>query len=114
MRFEKYCLFVCLVVLLAPRVRAQGASAGTVAGVAVDSASGAALAFANAGLYNKRDGSLAKGMVTDKNGAFNLAGIADGEYFMRITLMGYKAATTQAFLIDPKHLHANLGKVSLA
>ncbi|HZV12072.1 MAG TPA: TonB-dependent receptor [Candidatus Kapabacteria bacterium] len=100
--------------LLSPGAHAQSISGGSVTGYAIDSASGGPLAFANAGLHKKQDSAFVKGIVTDKGGKFELDNIPDGEYYMRISYMGYKGVTTQPFVINAQHKHANLGKITLA
>lgn len=123
----KFCQIVCFILFITPVLYAQttpkgnaakgSAATGSVIGSVKDSASNSALAFANAGLYKRHDSTLVKGIVTDKNGKFELSNIPDGEYYMRITHMGYKGVTTESFVINSQnsqHKRADLGTITLA
>ena len=61
-----------------------------VIGVLQDSVSGEPVAFVNLAILDAEDSSMVKGSITDINGAFELKGVPQGEYLLRISAIGYK------------------------
>ena len=61
-----------------------------VIGVLQDSTNGEPVAYVNLALLDAADSSLVKGSITDINGAFELKGIPQGDYLLRVSAIGYK------------------------
>jgi len=61
-----------------------------VVGVLQDSTNGEPVAYVNLALLDAADSSLVKGSITDINGAFELKGIPQGDYLLRVSAIGYK------------------------
>lgn len=77
---------------------AAGASAqtGTVTGRALD-ADGAPLPGANALVLSAADSSLVRGGLADPDGAFRVGGVPAGRYVLRVSFVGFEAATSAPF-----------------
>lgn len=82
-----FSVFVCLNGWAAEEPEVSG---GNVKGKVVDSKSKEALEFVNVSVKKKDSGTLIKGATTDMNGAFILNNLADGEYVLTISYIGYK------------------------
>ena len=61
-----------------------------VVGVLQDSATGEPVAFVNLAILDTADSALVKGSITDINGAFEIKGVPQGEYLLRVSAIGYK------------------------
>ena len=66
----------------------SAAAQGSVKGRVLDKQSDEALQFVNVRVM--RGETLVKGAITDTGGQFNITGLADGQYTLNITFMGYK------------------------
>jgi outer membrane receptor protein involved in Fe transport len=89
------------------------AGSGRVHGIVVDEAARHPMQFVNVTVRKKSDSSLVTGMVTDKKGAFDITGIAPGEYFLRFSLISYTEKTTASFVIDQRRNSVNIGTVRI-
>ncbi|MCB0642488.1 MAG: carboxypeptidase regulatory-like domain-containing protein, partial [Phaeodactylibacter sp.] len=65
-------------------------------------ADGAAVIFANVGLYHAADSTLAKVETSDESGVFQMKGLAPGTYFLSATYVG-----AQDLKVDDLQLKAN-------
>ncbi|NIJ54786.1 TonB-dependent receptor [Dyadobacter arcticus] len=62
-------------------------------------ANGQPVLYANVLLLNPADSSLVKGAVTNESGSFQMGSVAAGNYFLRISAVGYKTTDLPAFLL---------------
>jgi len=60
---------------------------------------GQPLPFVNVLLLRATDSTLVKGTMATETGAYRLDGMADGDYFIRFSLVGYQTAQTPVFKI---------------
>ena len=82
-------LLTILFVLIGGLITAQSS---TIKGQLNDD-QGLAVEFANIVLYNSADSTINKVEVTDDNGNFNIAGIADGDYYLTASFVGLSEIT---------------------
>src|SRR5580704_5286013 len=66
---------------------------GTISGRVTDG-NGKPLVFASVLLQNAGDSALVKTELTDKRGEYKITPVADGNYTLKITLLGYEVYTS--------------------
>ncbi len=66
-------------------------SQNTINGVVSDNGDGQAIFFATAALYNSEGTRVVKSGISDEKGEFVINDIADGEYLIEVSLLGYKS-----------------------
>ena len=74
---------------------------GSVRGKIFDKQSDEVMQFVNVAVLNS-SGKLVKGGTTDADGLFNINGLADGNYTLQVSFVGYKTLTRQ-FALTPQH-----------
>lgn len=79
----------------------------------VQDAEGEMVAYANIGLFAAADSSLAKAGITDEQGQFVLQGLQDGQYFLKVAMMGYSEYVRPAIQL-PNTGHSDLGLITLS
>ena len=77
---------------------AASAQTGTVSGRALD-ADGAPLPGANALVLEAADSSLVRGALADPEGAFRVEAVPAGRYVLRVSFVGFGAATSAPFAL---------------
>ena len=83
---------------------AMGAAAqGSVKGHVLDKQTNEALQFVNVRVL--QGDKLVKGAITDVSGSFTITGLANGQYTLSLTFMGYKPATRQFNITSQNHRH---------
>jgi hypothetical protein len=55
--------------------------------------------YATAALYNQSDSTVVKAESTDANGLFEIRNVSDGEYYMIVSMLGYKEYKIDAIVI---------------
>jgi len=88
------------------------AKIGKVTGTA-KSVDGKALDGATIGLLRAKDNSLAKSAISNKAGEFEIEKIADGQYVISITAVGYAKQISQPFTISETNSLVQLGDLTL-
>lgn len=86
----KRYLVCILLVTFCVSVFAISEVSGGVKGKVIDSKSKEALEFVNVSLRKKGSSDLVKGTITDQTGAFSLDNLADGDYTVTVSYIGYK------------------------
>jgi iron complex outermembrane receptor protein len=87
---------------------------GSVIGIVNDSATNLPVEFVVVAVLDAKD-SLAKGGgLTDKTGSFIVNQLPAGEYFARVTFIGYKPFFTKHFFISAQNAQTDLGILKLA
>ena len=87
--------------LLLFAVFTQGFSQARISGNIVDEQN-EAVSFATVLLLSTNDSSLVKGQVSDVNGTFDFPFIAEGNYFIESSFVGYEKLRSATFLFDGK------------
>lgn len=109
--------FLLFSLLLALEVLAQpslSSTAKNISGVVLDSASATALPFANITLHNKLDSSFVTGISTGTDGTFSLNNISDGNYYLKVSFVGYNTKFVPSINISNNKPQVNLGKITLS
>lgn len=104
---------ISLFLVLTLSLSAQNNKLGTISGTVVDKATSRPMEFVNVVLRNKADSAIVAGTETDPKGKFGFIDIPPGEYFIRISFIGYSERRTSARKIDARNLNWNLGTVAL-
>ncbi|AFH50275.1 Outer membrane receptor protein [Ignavibacterium album JCM 16511] len=95
--------------------QSTSSSAGKiVSGVVLDSATTSALPFANITLHSKSDSSFVTGSSTDIEGEFELNNIAEGDYYLKISFVGYNTKYIPNLRISKASQKLDLGKITLS
>lgn len=87
---------------------------GSVSGKLVDAVNNQPLSFATVSLIRKSDKHPVKGIQTDMNGNFTLAGINDGLYTLHATYVGYLTYIRDTISITPQKRNIQLGNIKLS
>ncbi len=108
-----WCLFVVAFSMVLGRpVHAQ--NRGTVTGTVVESQTGTTIPSATVALHSVSDSSLVTGTVTDGDGVFRIEGIAPGQYYLRVSFVGYVPKIIPDVAIRPGQQEVTLGEIALA
>ncbi len=59
--------------------------------------------FATVLLMKVKDSTLTKGAITDFDGKFDMEGVAQGRYYINISVVGFKNFSSKAFDFDGKN-----------
>ncbi len=86
---------------------------GVITGTVVDKNSKQPIEFASVTVMKLKDSVAGLGAATDKNGKFSLSDVGPGDYFLRISFIGYDNLQTPVFSILPNTSKYNLGKIEL-
>jgi outer membrane receptor protein involved in Fe transport len=82
--------------LQAIQVGAQSNSKSKISGT-VTTVAEETLPYSNVVLYNALDDSMAKGTITDENGVFAIENVTVGDYYLSVSVIGYKTFKSDAF-----------------
>jgi len=82
-------------------------------GVVIDSASTAALPFANITLHNNSDSSYVTGVSTNEEGVFTLSNVSDGNYYLKISFVGYNTKYLNTISLNDSKPQLDLGRIML-
>lgn len=105
---KRIALFIFLLVC---GLFAQAQKTGKISGVLND-AEGKPLAAVTVSLL-KKDGALAKTVVTGKDGSFIFENIADGDYTVSATRVGYEKMNSGSFSISAANSQKELGAIKM-
>ncbi len=88
------------------------AQGGAVRGKIIDAQSKESLEFVTVGVTKAGSTELLKGAVTDLDGNFNIKGLANGDYTLSVTFIGYKELK-KSFTISAQTRNVNLHTLSI-
>ena len=66
------------------------------------------LEFANVVLYTLPDSTLVKGETTNETGQFKIDNIKDGNYFLKVLMLGYEDKNSEKFELTPSNSSQNI------
>jgi len=89
------------------------ASSGAASGTVVDAATEASIVSATAALWNAADSSLVTGAITTDDGTFTIEGIRPGQYYLRVSFVGYRTRTFSDLQLTPNDRAVDLGVIAL-
>ena len=97
-----------ILLLFALFVSLCGWSQGVVKGKVLDKNSNEPLGFVNVMVHRQADNAFVKGGITDEGGAFVIDGLADGQYALTVSFVGYKELKRQfAITASKRQVHYN-------
>lgn len=85
-----------------------------VSGFVLDSVTTSALPFANITLHSKSDSAFVTGASTDIEGEFELSNISEGDYYLKVSFVGYNTKYIPDLKISKSSQKINLGKIVLS
>ena len=85
-----------------------------IAGRVQDAQSGAPLSAASVSIHSPADSSLVTGALTDDAGNFVVAGVMPGQYYARVSYIGYEIKVIDAISVTPAAPRADVGVIALA
>ncbi len=92
----------------------SSAAGKLVNGLVVDSATTSALPFANITLHLKSDSAFVAGASTDMEGRFELNNISEGEYYLKVSFVGYNTKYISPLRVGRNSQKIDIGKISLS
>ena len=110
----RYLLILLVVVSVAANANNSKSSADKIIkGVVIDSASASVLPFANITLHNNSDSSFITGVSTGTDGAFTLSNVDEGNYYLKISFVGYDTKYISSINLNSNKSQLDLGKILL-
>ncbi len=89
-------------------------SSGTIMGKVIDSSTKQPVQFANVSVFSSKDSSIVTGAVTDDKGNFLINNVPAGNYYAKVSFIGYKSDVIKSININSKNKSAELGTLSIA
>ncbi|MEI6061919.1 MAG: TonB-dependent receptor [Bacteroidota bacterium] len=86
---------------------------GTISGRVLDASTNKPMEYVNIAVFRAADSSLITGTITDPDGMFKIEKIASGEYYLRISFLGFQNLNTSTISVSAKSPLKNLGDISL-
>jgi outer membrane receptor protein involved in Fe transport len=87
---------------------------GIIKGVIVDSTAEIPLPFANITLHNQKDSSFIGGTASGTNGEFILTNVVEGNYYLKISFLGYSNKFLNGLNISVNDKEYNVGVIKLS
>lgn len=87
--------------------------AGLITGQINDSVTHEHIEYATVALFRESDNELAGGTITKRNGRFYLGSLKSGDYYLRISFLGYEDKFIRNITIGPPNYTAALGKIEI-
>lgn len=84
-----------------------------VTGTVVEDGTVETIPYATIALYNKTDSSLVTGTMSNDEGAFILEKITQGDYFLKVTFMGYTDYTIDSIVLNGNQQLMDIGTIYL-
>ncbi len=78
-----------------------------------DQASNQPIEFATIALFNANDSTLVTGTITDPDGNFNATKIAEGNYYIQVSFLGYEEMHYSDLVIDRSNRRLDIGTIFL-
>jgi outer membrane receptor for ferrienterochelin and colicin len=105
---------VCMVAVGSAQQKTLASNPVTfIKGVVVDSKNNTPVGYANIVLKNRKDSSFVKGAATGVSGEFLLGNIAEGEYYLVVSYVGYGKKTVSDISVNANPKEINLGVIKI-
>ncbi|TSA28891.1 MAG: TonB-dependent receptor [Ignavibacteriales bacterium] len=111
MKSKLIFIFVVIIFILGKNTNAQ--NFGVLSGTVLDSTNHQPIEFASISVIKISDSSAVTGTMTDNKGRFEIPDIPVGNYFLRISSVGYITRNTSRFSITSKNNEINAGSILL-
>ncbi|TAJ06847.1 TonB-dependent receptor [Marinilabiliaceae bacterium JC017] len=86
---------------------------GVIKGVVFDKGKKHPIEYATVAVYRAKDNSVVTGTVTDQNGAFKIAGLDEGDYYVVVSFLGYDPKQFDAISLKKGNRLFDVGDVVL-
>ena len=107
------CTLLLAFVLSAGLSHVATAQSGTVTGTVVDAATEEPITSATVELRNAADSSLVTGAITTGEGTFRIGPIQTGDYYVRVSFVGFSPEIVPDVTISQQNQEVNIGTVAL-
>ena len=87
---------------------------GTINGRVLDASTNQPMEYVNVALFRIADSSLITGTISTADGQFKLEKVATGEYYLRVSFLGFDDLHTGKISVSNKSLQNNIGDIKLA
>ncbi len=117
--FSRFLITIFLLPIISLHAFGEG-NAGVIKG-SVENIKEEVIEYANVSLHHVKDSSLVTGTTSDEHGNFELSGVAEGNYLIKLSYVGYKdkwvkdvSVTGEAPAVDLGKILMDLGTLELA
>lgn len=86
-------------------------SGSEITGSVADMQTGEPVEYASVVLFSAKNNRQVTGTVTEKNGRFLIPGVAQGDYYLTVSFMGYKKKNTDRFTLNSESDRLDLGRI---
>ncbi len=104
----------CLLTFMTIFATAQLKTKGVVVGHIIDSSIRKPLEYVSVAICNKNDSSIISGAISNTQGDFRIDKLGNGNYFARLTFIGFETKNTAPFTINNQSKTVDLGIVPLS
>lgn len=106
-------LLLCSFLIFSSSLYSQSAQGSLISGKVIDESSRRPMEFVNVTVRRASDSTISAGTETDSKGNFVVQNISEGEYFLKLSFIGYKDKVTPIHKIDKSNKPWNLGVLAL-
>lgn len=82
----------------------------TISGSVVEHQTNESIPYATVALYSKNDSTLIKGVITNDDGLFLLEKITEGNYYLKISFIGYNDLVIDTIILNENNRKIDLGE----
>ncbi|MBK7173454.1 MAG: TonB-dependent receptor [Bacteroidales bacterium] len=87
---------------------------GIINGKIIDAATNKPMEYVNIAVYKANDSSMVTGTITSENGEFRIEKLPHGDYFVKISFLGFDKHQTEKVTITPNKPVADLGIINMS
>ena len=87
---------------------------GSIKAVLLDASTKAPIEYANVTLHNAKDSSFVNGTVSGNKGEFKFTNLSDGQYYVKISYIGYEKKTIPDITVAQGKNYVTLGTITLS
>ncbi|MCC6865940.1 MAG: TonB-dependent receptor [Ignavibacteria bacterium] len=109
-----YLIIIIFLLLGAVTGVLQAQTNGSLKGTVIDKSNGKPVEEADVTINRVKDSSLVKGTQTDASGNFIISGIPNGNYYIKVSLVGYTPAYFSNININPANQTVSLEPIKLS
>ena len=109
---KNFILFVLLLMSVNSQIFSQRNLENSIKGKVIDKDAKVALEYSNIILFSQKDSTQSNGTVTNAEGNFIISNVRGGEYFLKISFIGYETTKIENLKIGPR-TNIELGDILL-
>ena len=115
MRIRALFFLLLISIISSATIQAQNSdpSKGSVSGYIQDKKTSELIAFGTVAIINAADSSIAGGGSSDEKGNFKFESLPFGNYYLKISFIGYQDFKTENFSLIPTNPNKNFGSIKL-